>query len=356
MLLSLKAYKSKVLLALLSTALVATACGSSSSSNATNKSSSSQTAKTASASSSSVSGTFYELYQSCPSNPFWVAVNNGGKAAAARLGVHLKIEDPLHCTGEIAQEQSLLTSIINSHPAGIALSLVSETAFQSDIKKARKLHIPIIAYNSVPHNVSYTANPVEAYVGQSNYAAGVALAKKAVKLYHLKSGDTVLTANNCPINASCNARFLGFKSVVGGMGVKLPNLNVNYNVSRSIGIVKSYFQLHGRPTLAMSFGSAGVESVVKAAKEMHYTSSQLPVIGFDFDPVTLKYMKEGWYRLTVDQQPFLQGYDALVNLYTAVRYKAHPINMATGPEYVQNTPTDAAKGWLTSSVVKQSGI
>lgn len=342
-------------LALLTTAMVATACGSSTSNSSANKKSSSNTTKTVAAT-SAVSGTFYELYQSCPSNPFWVAVNNGGKAAAAQLGVHLKIEDPLHCTGEVAQEQSLLTTIINSHPAGIALSLVSETAFQSDIQKARRLHIPIIAYNSIPHNVSYTANPVQAYVGQSNYAAGVALAKKAVKLYHLKSGDTVLTANNCPINVSCDDRFLGFKSVVGSMGVNLPNLNVNYNVSKSIGIVKSYFELHGRPTLAMSFGSAGVEAVVKAAKEMHYTSSQLPVVGFDFDPVTLKYMKEGWFRLTVDQQPFLQGYDALVNLYTAVRYKDHPINMSTGPEYVQNTSVDASKGWLTPSVVSQSGI
>jgi len=337
--------------ALVAIAMIAAACGSSS------PKASSSTAKAAStAPASSVTGTFYELYQSCPSNPFWVAVNNGGKAAAKRLGVSLKIEDPIHCKGEIPQEESLLTTIINSHPAGIALSLVSNTAFSADIQKARALHIPIIAYNSVPHDYNHTTNPVEAYVGQSNYSAGVALAKKSVKLYDLSSGKTVMIVDNCAINASCTARVTGFKSVVDPLGVKVSTVDVHTNVTASLGIIKADYEAHGRPDLVVTLGSDGLEPAVKAAKEMGYKVSQLPFVGFDFDPISLKYMKEGWYRLTVDQQPFLQGYDALVDLYTAAKFKAFPINMATGPVYVQNTKIDQQKGWLTESVVNSTGI
>jgi simple sugar transport system substrate-binding protein len=338
--------------ALVAIAMVAAACGSSS------PKASSSTAKAASSTpaSSSVTGTFYELYQSCPSNPFWVAVNNGGKAAAKRLGVNLKIEDPIHCKGEIPQEESLLTTIINSHPAGIALSLVSNTAFSADIQKARALHIPIIAYNSVPHDYNHTNNPVEAYVGQSNYSAGVALAQKSLKTYNLGSSSKVLIVDNCAINASCVARVNGFKSVVDPKGVKVSTVDVHTNVSASIGIVKADFEAHGRPSLVVTLGSDGLEPAVKAAKEMGYKPSQLPFVGFDFDPVSLKYMQEGWYRLTVDQQPFLQGYDALVDLYTAAKFKSYPINMATGPVYVQNNSIDKTKGWLDQSVVKSTGI
>lgn len=303
-----------------------------------------------------VKGTFYELYQSCPSNPFWIAVNNGGKAAAAMLHVNLKIEDPLKCTGEIPQENSLLTTIINSHPAGIALSVVSKTAFESNIKRARSMHIPIVAYNSLPSGISLTANPVQAYVGQNNYAAGEAIAAKTYSTFNLKAGDTVLAADNCFINQTCYDRYLGIKHVLAPKGIKVNIINLDYNISKSTGLMKAYFETKGRPSAVYCFGSASVEEVVNAAKALSYSKSQLPIAGFDDDVVANKYMLDGWYRITVDQQPFLQGFDALVDLYSAVVYKEHPINMETGPEFVQNTPADVAKGWLTPSVVKSTGL
>lgn len=339
----------------LAVAMLAAACSSSSKSSS-NTTKSTNAAATSSQTSSSVSGTFYELYQSCPSNPFWVAVNNGGRAAAAQLGVNLKIEDPVQCSGEIPQEESLLTTIINSHPAGIALSLVSNTAFSADIQRARALHIPIIAYNSVPHNYNKTANPVQAYVGQSNYSAGVALGKKSVKSYGLTSGSKVLVVDNCAINASCVARVSGFESVVDPLGVKVSTVDVHTNVTQSIGIVKAAYEANGKPDLVVTLGSDGLEPAVKAAQELGYSPGSPPFVGFDFDPVSLSYMTQGWYKLTIDQQPYLQGYDALVDLYTAVRYKAYPINMATGPVYVQNNSSARSKGWLNESVVNSTGI
>ena len=173
---SSKRRRLSIITLLLGVALITAACSSASSSATSTKSA---------ATTSSVKGTFYELYQSCPSNPFWVAVNNGGRAAAAVLGVKLKTEDPLKCTGEIAAENSLLTTIINSHPAGIAVSVVSPTALSANIKRARALHIPIIAYNSLPHDNNYSINPVEGYVGQPNYTAGQDFGKKILATYNL---------------------------------------------------------------------------------------------------------------------------------------------------------------------------
>lgn len=313
-----------------------------------------QTEKAAGA--SKVTGTFYELYQSCPSNPFWVAVNNGAKAAAATLGVKLKIEDPLKCTGEIPQEANLLTTIINSHPAGIAMSVVSSTAFSSEIQRARSLHIPIVAYNSLPTHNDFAKNPVEAYVGQNNYEAGVALAKRTISTFNLQSGDTVIAADQCYINRTCYERYLGINKVLKPMGVHVVLMNLDYDIAKSTGILKAYFENHGKPAAIYAFGSASVEEAVNAMKELGYSKGQPPIGSFDDDPIANKYMLEGWNQITVDQQPFLQGYDALVDLYSAVKYKEHPINMATGPEFVMNTAADRGKGWLTTSVVKATGL
>ncbi|MCK4177512.1 substrate-binding domain-containing protein [Aciditerrimonas ferrireducens] len=330
------------------TALGLAACSSSSSSSSKTSS--------ASATASAVKGTFYELYQSCPSNPFWGAVNNGARAAAAQLGVSLKIEDPLRCSGEEAQENSLLTTIINSHPAGIAVSVPYASALSANIQRARSLHIPIIAYNSIPPNNNYSVNPVEAYVGQPNYTAGVDLGKQLVSQYHLTSGDTIMVADQCYTNTTCNARYQGVESVVDPLGVKVSVLNLDYSVPTSAGIVKSFLQTHSRPTLVVALGSAGEEEVVDAAQALGLKPSQLPMVGFDDDAVTNTYMIDGWVKLTVDQQPFLQGYDALVDLYDAVRYQAYPINMDTGPVFVTHTANDIAKGWFNPSVVSNTGI
>ncbi len=306
------------------------------------------------AASSSVKGVFYELYQSCPSNPFWAAVNNGGRAAAADLGVTLKIEDPLKCTGEIAAENSLLTTIINSHPAGIAVSVVSPTALSANIQRARSLHIPIVAYNSLPHDNNYTVNPVEAYVGQPNYVAGQDLGKKAASLFGLHAGETVMVADQCYINVTCTDRWAGIKSVLPGITVNV--LNLDYNVPTSAGIVKSYLETHGDPAAVFALGSAGEQAVVEAAQDLHKTPSQIKMVGFDDDAVTNTYMTDGWVKLTDDQQPYLQGFDALVNLYTAVRYQAHPIDMSTGPVFIKHDSSDIAKGYFKPSVVTNTGI
>ncbi|MGC8628499.1 MAG: substrate-binding domain-containing protein, partial [Acidimicrobiales bacterium] len=296
-------------------------------------------------------GVYYELYQSCPDNPFWAAVNNGGNAAAKQLGITLKIEDPLRCTGEIAQENDLLTTIVNSHPAGIAFSVVSSTAFSSNIQRARSLHIPIIAYNSLPHGVNLTVNPVEAYVGQHNEVAGEDLAKEVVPMFHLHSGQTIVVADQCYTNETCNNRYQGVEQVVDPLGIKVTVINLDYNVPQSASIMKAYFEAHGEPALVVALGSAGEQAVVQGATALGLTPKKVPMVGFDDDAVTNTYMEDGWVKVTVDQQPFLQGYDALVDLYDAVHYKAYPINMDTGPVFLTYTPNNVAKGWFNPTVV-----
>jgi simple sugar transport system substrate-binding protein len=304
----------------------------------------------------SSSGVFYELYQSCPDNPFWAAVNNGGRAAALQLHVTLKIEDPLRCTGEIAAENDLLTTIVDTHPAGIAVSVVSTSAFSANIRRARAEHIPVIAYNSLPHDNNYTTDPVEAYVGQPNELAGEDLAIKAVSMFHLHSGDAILVADQCYTNVTCNDRYKGVEKIVDPMHMKVSVLNLDYNVPVSAGIVKSWLELHGKPALVVALGSAGEQAVVEGATPLHYTPAKLAMVGFDDDSLTNTYMVDGWVKVTIDQQPFLQGYDALVDLYTAAHYKTYPINMDTGPVMLMHTPADIAKGWFQASVVNNTGL
>jgi ABC-type sugar transport system substrate-binding protein len=328
-------------------ALGLAACGGASSSST---SSGGTTASTGGAAASKVKGTFYEINNGCPSDPFWASVNNGAQAGARDLGVDLKIEVPRNCESQ-ADENALLTAAVNSQPAGIAISVTSATAFSAQIKRARSMGIPVIAYNSVPPNNDPNQNPIQAFVGTDLFQGGVAFATYGFPKFNIGNGDTVLLADNCPTNISCNTIFNGFKSKARAAGVSTPVVNVSYAVARNIPIVHSYLSLHPNVKMVVTLGETGADAAIAALKSLHYKPGQVPVAGFNLGGLEPAYMKQGWYAFSVDQLPYLQGFDALVDLYTAAKYHQPPVNITTGPEVV--TPSDPSL--LTPSMVNNTG-
>lgn len=276
--------------------------------------------------------TFYEVYQGCPTDPFWVAVNNGATAAAKTLGVKLVISAPTQC-GSIPNQESLLTAAIDAHPAGIALSVVSPTAFSKDIQEAAKLGIPLVAYNTQPHKNNATANPYEAYIGQPNFLAGEGVGQHAISAFHLKSGDTVVVANHEPTNISLNSRYDGIKTSLNAAGIKAVELNTTTNVSQGIQIMKAYLTAHGKPAAILTLGPLATAEVVGALTSKGLTG-KVGIGAFDLDAATLHYIEHGVVAFTDDQQPFLEGFDALLELYQQAKWKAQPVNIITGPVYL----------------------
>ena len=66
------------------------------------------------------------------------------------------------------------------------------------------------------------------------------------------------------------------------------------------------------------------------AIEKFYTGKGYAVAGFDLCPETLRLIKAGIIRFTIDQQPYVQGYYPVVALTLYKRYGIKPFNIDAG--------------------------
>ncbi len=304
-------------------ALVLAACSSSSTSTPAVK-----------RSSAPASMTVYMVTHACPSDAFWPPVFNGAQDAASALGVDLHIIrfTSAQC-GSIPAEVSNLETAIDAHPGGIITTIPSATAFSSALHKAASESIPVIAVNTVPHDNSQSVNPYLAYVGQSNYQAGIGAGNEAISEFHLAKGATVAIVDHEPFNISLTSREQGIESAFNSAGVKYTIVNTTDNPSAGASTVQAFITVHPTVTTYLSLGTTGTTQIVTALQQVGKLK-KINVGGFDLDSATLHYIQQGEVRFTVDQQPFLQGYDSVKELYLLHQYGVAPENISTGPAYL----------------------
>jgi simple sugar transport system substrate-binding protein len=283
--------------------------------------------------------TFDEVYQGCPSDPFWVAVENGAKAAARTLGVHVVISSPTNC-GAVGDEETLLHTAIGSHPAGIALSVIDPRAFSSDIQQAREKGIPFVAYNTAPEPNNFTDNPYEAYIGQPNGTAGYLVGQQAIKTFKLGSGSVVAVINQEPTNVSLSARYQGISKAMKAIGGTAIDVNSGSSASQGAAIVSTLLQKNKSIKALISLGPVSTAQAGTALQQQG-EFGKVGLASFDLDSVTLHYLEKGQDSFTADQQPFLEGYDSLLELYQEAVYHAQPVDVSTGPVFL--TPTNVKK-------------
>jgi ABC-type sugar transport system substrate-binding protein len=322
------------------------ACGSSSSTSGTKTSVSISASNSANTSNKNL--VFYEVNNGCASDPFWAAVNNGANAAANDLGVTVHIVNPQNCESQ-AEENSLLTSVVNNHPAGIALSVTSTTAFSSNIQRARQLGIPIIAYNSIPPNNNATQNPVQAFVGTDLYQSGVEWANQAISQFHLSNGAVVPIADVCVANIACETIVTGWNSKAKAAGVSSPIINVPQAEAQATSTIHAYLQQN--PNVKAILGMGAMDPVVAALQQSGKKPGEIPIAGYNFNGKMPQYMQQGWLAFTMDQGPYLQGWDAVQDLYMVAKYKQPAVNIQTGPDVINKSDT----ALIDSALVAKTG-
>jgi simple sugar transport system substrate-binding protein len=282
------------------------------------------------------SNIFYTVNNGCASDPFWTAVNNGAQAAGKTLHVTVRIAHPQNCESQ-AEENALLTTVINSHPAGIALSVTSATAFSANIQRAVKAGIPIVGYNSQPPNNDFTKNPYQAFVGTDLYGSGQAWGIEAMKFSHLKRGDLISLPDVCAANIACDSIVRGVKSKLGPAGVKVSVINVPQTVSESAAVMRAFLIQHPDTKAILSMGNP--QSFADAMKALGKKPGQIPMSSYNLNGTMPQLMHDGWLEFIVNQVPYLQGFDAVVDLYTAAKDKQPPVNIQTGPAIIHRNQT-----------------
>ena len=238
-------------------------------------------------------------------NPFFVPTIYGIQDACKLLGCSYAWTGSE--TSNVSQMVNALNSAVAAKVDGIACSLIDPTAFNSPVASALSAGIPVVAYNA-----DAKGNPRLAYIGQDLEFSGELMGEHIVEL--VPSGEVALfiaTPGSLNIQPRINGALTTLK--------KHPSIKTNViatgaAVPAELTVIESYFVGHPN-TKGMFAVDAGSTQGVAETIEKHGASGTVKGGGYDMVEVTEKLLAAGDIQFTIDQQPYLQGFLPVVELY-----------------------------------------
>jgi simple sugar transport system substrate-binding protein len=204
-----------------------------------------------------------------------------------------------------------LNAAVSAKADGIAVSLVDPDAFNEPVAKALSQGIPVVSYNA---DVPPPKNPRLAYIGQDLYQSGFQMGQRIVNL--VKQGPVagfIATPGSLNIQPRINGASDAIKA--SGAPIQFSEIATGAQQAQELPAIESYYLGH-KDVKGMFAVDAG--STASTAQIMHkYNLAQQGVHagGFDLLTNTVQGIVSGDLDFTIDQQPYLQGFLPVVQLF-----------------------------------------
>jgi simple sugar transport system substrate-binding protein len=169
------------------------------------------------------------------------------------------------------------------------------------------------------------------YVGANLAQAGMSLGTKALQTLPLKKGDGALVFGEWGRPGRA-AREQGVATVFQKAGLKVTKVVTPESGGSDPNVLTPLVTgaLLRNPSIKVVCYSRGPENAGLYMKAAGKHPGQVFNIGFDLSPDIANAINDGWVQLTLDQQPFLQGYLPLLSLALTKKWQFSPIINDTG--------------------------
>ncbi|WP_435186906.1 sugar ABC transporter substrate-binding protein [Streptomyces sp. bgisy126] len=266
--------------------------------------------------------TFAMVTHSGDGDTFWDIVQKGAQQAAVKDNINF-----LYAHNDEAQQQAqLVDSYIAKGVDGLIVTLAKPDAMKAAVEKAVKAGIPVITVNSgAEQSKAYGALT---HIGQDETVAGEAVGEELDK----RGRKKVLCVLHEQGNVGHEQRCAGAKKTFGG---ELVNLYVDgTNMPDVKASIEAKLQADKDVDAVVTLGAPFADTAVQAAKS---AGSKAEIDTFDLNAKVATALKAGTLGFAVDQQPYLQGYEA-VDLLWLYRYNADVLGggkpVLTGPQII----------------------
>ncbi len=267
----------------------------------------------------------------CVEGAFFEPVKKGMNDAAAMLGVDCVF------TGtegvDVKAQAAMVTRAVADGYDGIALNIIHPDAFDGVVANAVERGIPVVAFN-VDDNA--TPNARLSAVCQRLYEAGRTMGTEALE--YIPEGSRVLMTMHDEGVSALEDRLRGAQEI-------LKKKNITWNVAitgnsaeKSAASIEK--ELKDNPAIrhVLCTGQADTEGAGIAIEK---TFGGHTAAGFDMSANTLRLIKAGHIRFTIDQQPYVQGFYPVVQLAQYCRYGIKPSTVDAGAGIIDRDTVDA---------------
>ncbi|MGQ9473558.1 MAG: sugar ABC transporter substrate-binding protein [Candidatus Caldatribacteriaceae bacterium] len=270
-------------------------------------------------------------------NPFWAAVYKGAQDAASLLGADFQFVRPKE-EGDLAAQLANFKTALAQKPDGIITTIPHPDMFDEVIQEAISAGIPVICSNTDdPEGAK--GNARLSYVGQDLEHAGYFLTSKLTE--GLPQGEKYhfLISVGGPGLVWAEQRAKGIVRRLEELGYTYERLDTTMKMDVAQSRIQAYLQANPQTkgVIAVEYNHA---SAAKAAKNLGRKPGELLIGGFDLVPEVLAEIKSGYIKLTLDQQPYLQGYLPIVQLFLMKEYGLSAWDVNTGNAVVDASNVD----------------
>ncbi|MFC8261540.1 sugar ABC transporter substrate-binding protein [Streptomyces sp. NPDC057291] len=273
--------------------------------------------------------TFAMVTHSGDGDTFWDIVQRGAEQAAVKDNIKF-----LYSHNDEAQQQAqLVQAAIDQKVDGLIVSLAKPDAMKDVVAKATRAGIPVITVNS--GSAESKAFGALTHIGQDESIAGEAVGdelnargrKKALCILHEQG------------NVGHEQRCAGAKKAFDG---QMQNLYVEgTNMPDVQASIEAKLQADQSIDAVVTLGAPFADAAVKAKRT---AGSKAEIDTFDLNAKVATALQDKTLGFAVDQQPYLQGYEA-VDLLWLYRYNRNVLGggrpVLTGPQII--TSKDAAE-------------
>jgi simple sugar transport system substrate-binding protein len=259
--------------------------------------------------------------QSSPSDSFFVPVVNGAKAAAAIAGFKLQIQ---YASNDDTTEVNQVNTALASNVAGVALS-IPDAGLNKVVCDARAKGVPVVAFN-IDGATGQGASCVQAFVGQDFVQSGALIAQRMINNGQIKAGDHVFCPVEFPAQVYAAERYAGVKQALSAIGATCEELGTGVDFGPAKATMVSYLLGHPKTAAIIGLGHTPLDQAPAAAKQ---ANKNIPIGGFDVTSDILSAIKSGTITATIDQQPYIQGFQSIMQLALYMKYAIAPSNLNT---------------------------
>ena len=285
-----------------SVSTILSACGSSSSSSS---------ASSGSGESASIFGSHksykFVFVNHVTTNPFFTPTQYGAADAAKLLGCTYQWTGSEN--SNVSQMVNALNSAVTGGADGIAVALIDLHAFNAPVEAAIKAGIPVVAYNA-----DAAGNARLSYIGQDLFKAGEEMGKRIVEA--VGSGEVGLFIAT-PGSANLQPRIEGAAKAIkdSGKPITFKEVATGAAVAQEQSAIEAWYLSHKSAKGMYAVDGGSTESLAKVMQKLGLAAKGVKAGGFDLTEQTQKLLQEGNIEFTIDQQPYLQGFLPVLQLF-----------------------------------------
>ncbi|MEM1287586.1 MAG: sugar ABC transporter substrate-binding protein [Pseudomonadota bacterium] len=287
-------------------------------------------------------------HHSSASNTFWQAVQKGFEDACDRVDASCQMIFT-QTEGSIQEQLANMEAALAREPDAILTSIVDNTALDEIVQRARDAGVIVIGVN-VDDLEGASGNARQAFVGQGFLPAGYSLGEAQSANFPDEGPINVLVGISAPGQNWSEQRGGGVIAFMEDFAAANPDREVNVEridsgtdlatVSDRVG---AYLAANPETTAYFDTGfwHAGVARVLA---DRGVAPGEVLLGGFDLVPEAVEQMQAGYIQVQVDQQPYMQGFMPVMQVYLSKTIGLAPADIDTGQGIVRPEDADAIMG------------